>query len=423
MTFKLIEIKILNIYKQLEPILLTMKELILKQNPWWIGEEDYDIRKWEGMKVKWIPEWIKQVSLQPYSLNFIIGPRQVGKTTGIKLLIRELLREGKPERIFYFDCTILTDADSLRRVLDEYMKMREGEGVKSSFIFLDEVTAVNGWWRIIKSYIDMGFFKNDVITVSGSSSIKLKGEVELFPGRRGYGKDIFVSPLSFREFLKIRGINVESCGEIGKDMNSLWKVNDKIRGEFENYIKHGGFPISINEIPAAEVQLIYSIESEILRAERRLELTKAIIASIMGKAPSPISFSTIGRDVGVSYKTVQEYIEMLQNLFILDMALFKDNGVKWRKERKFFFEDPFLAKTLSIWTGENYLESAFYEWIVQSHLKRRFGSVYYFRNGFEMDCIANGIKVEVKIGKPHRRYPKGILILDPENIHLFLAVL
>jgi predicted AAA+ superfamily ATPase len=400
-----------------------MNELILKQNPWFEGKKDYHIEKWENMKIKWIPKWINEISLEPYSLNFIIGPRQTGKTTGIKLLISELIKKTIPESIFYFDCTLLTSIDSLRKVLDEYLEIKKSEKIKNSFIFLDEVTSLSEWWKIVKGYIDMGIFKEDVVSVSGSSSIKLKGEAELFPGRRGKGKDVLVLPLTFREFLRIKGIEIKCGGNIENDMKNLWKVEDKIREEFENYLKCGGFPLSINEDPSAETQLISSMESELLRAGKSLELTRATIGSILRKAPSPLSFSTIGKDVGVSYKTVQEYVETLQRLFILSTALFKYDGIKWRKERKFFFLDAFLAKTLSLWAGEEFLKSSFHEWLVQSHLLRKFGQVFYFRNKFEIDCIAKNLKIEVKIGKPHREYPKDVLILDSENLPLFLAVI
>jgi predicted AAA+ superfamily ATPase len=400
-----------------------MKELILKQNPWWEGKEDFHIKKWGEMKIKWIPKWINEISLQPFSLNFVIGPRQTGKTTGIKLLINELLKKFERERIFYFDCTLLADLESLRKVIDEYLKIKEAEGIKSSFIFLDEVTTLNGWWKIVKGYVDMGVFSKDVITITGSSSLRLKGEAELFPGRRGKGKDIFVLPLTFSEFLEIKGIKIKKSGNIEKDTKNLWKVEGKIREEFKNYLKLGGFPLSINEDPTAEAQLISAIESEILRAGKSLEITKAIIASILRKAPSPLSFSTIGNDIGISYKTVQDYVETLKNIFVLGIALFKSNGVKWKKERKFFLTDLFLAKTLSLWGGEKYLESAFFEWIVQSHLQRKFGEVYYYKNNFEIDCIANNLRIEVKVGKPHRKYPKNVLTLDLNNLPLFLAVL
>lgn len=400
-----------------------MRELLFKQNPWWEGKKDYHIEKWESMKIRWIPKWIKNISLNPYSLNFIVGPRQTGKTTGIKLLIKKLLKKFRAESIFYFDCTLLADMESLRRVLDEYFEVKRLERIESSFIFLDEVTSLKDWWRIVKGYVDMGILKNDVLIISGSSSLKLKREAELFPGRRGKGKDIFVLPLTFREFLEVNGIVIESTGKVEEDMKSLWRIEGEIREKFKVYLNVGGFPISINEDPTAELQLISSIESELLRTGKSLGLAKAILSTIFKKAPSPLSFSTIGSDVGVSYKTAQDYLEVLQNLFILNVALFKRDEIKWRKERKFFFSDPFLAKTLSLWCGEKYLESAFYEWIVQEHLWRKFSSVYYFRNRFEIDCIAGSLKIEVKIGKPHRDYPKNVLILDLENLPIFLAVL
>jgi predicted AAA+ superfamily ATPase len=249
-----------------------MKELILKQNPWLEGRKDYHIEKWESMKIRWVPRWINEVSLEPYSLNFIIGPRQTGKTTGIKLLINELLKKNAPESIFYFDCTLLTTTESLRKVLEEYLEIKKSEKVESSFIFLDEVTNLNGWWKIVKGYVDMGIFKDDVISISGSSSIKLKGEAELFPGRRGKGKDILVLPLTFKEFLEIKGVEIKSEKDIENDMKNLWKIEDKIREEFKNYLKCGGFPLSINEDPTAEAQLIASIESELLRAREKLRI-------------------------------------------------------------------------------------------------------------------------------------------------------
>ena len=87
----------------------NMEELIFKQNPWWKGEKDYHIEKWERMKIRWIPKWIKDISCDPFSLNFIIGTRQTGKTTGIKLLINELLKKVAPESIFYFRCDEIKD--------------------------------------------------------------------------------------------------------------------------------------------------------------------------------------------------------------------------------------------------------------------------------------------------------------------------
>jgi predicted AAA+ superfamily ATPase len=58
-------------------------------------------------------------------------------------------------------------------------------GVKTSYIFLDEVTFVDGWWRAVKARIDDGSLLDSSVTVTGSASMGLLKQREMFPGRRG----------------------------------------------------------------------------------------------------------------------------------------------------------------------------------------------------------------------------------------------
>jgi len=45
------------------------------------------------------------------------------------------------------------------------------------------------------------------------------------------------------------------------------------------------------------------------------------------------------------------------------------------------------------------------------------------RNKLEIDCTAEELKVEVKAGKPHRKYPRGVRIVDVEDLPHFLLEL
>ncbi len=400
-----------------------MKDLIIKHNPWWVDRRDYILEKWRGMNIRWVPKWIDDISLEAFSLNFVFGPRQVGKTTGLKLLIEKLLKNVDAYSILYFNCDFLPDVRELKRLLDWYFDFRKVHGVSSSYIFLDEITSIPEWWKVIKGYIDIGGFEEDVLILSGSSSWRLKGSMELFPGRRGLGRDIIVMPLSFREFLEAHGIRVKVGGDWENDMKRLM-INEKIERLFKKYLLTGGFPLSVNEAPEAEETFIKSLEGEILRLNRRIEVVKAIFSSIFEKAPSPLSYSTIGKAIGVSYKTVEDYLDVLKNLYILDLAYFKrGRNIIWRKEKKIFFMDPFIARTLALWSGTSYLESAFYEWIIQSHLWRRYDKIYYYRNAYEIDCIVDNLFIEVKIGKPHRKYPKNVFVIDKEQLPFFIAAI
>jgi predicted AAA+ superfamily ATPase len=93
------------------------------------------------------------------------------------------------------------------------------------------------------------------------------------------------------------------------------------------------------------------------------------------------------------------------------------------KRKKIFYIGSIFSKALVAWTDIWILDSAFNEWIVQSHLKRRFGEVYYYRNNYEIDVIAGNLKIEIKSKRAHKNYPKDIIILDESNLPLFLAVI
>jgi len=387
---------------------MNQREELELFNRWWFDDAwhktDKHISKWQTHEIKWLPEWLKQISLKPFSLNFVIGPRQVGKTTGIKLLIKQLIEKGvSEEKIVYFDVGLVPTIESFKKLLSS---LRNYE-----FIFLDEVTSVNDWWKVLRAYVDSGIFKDCVIVVTASASIRIKKHAELFPGRTGKGKIVEVIPLSFPQLVKVL-------------YGSKKAESSKLRKAFRIYTKFGGFPLSINEGDNAITELIKSVEGEMAKLDLSIETASKIICSLMSKIPSALSYQSIAGDIGISYKTVEYYLEKLKGLYILNTAYWKHNEkISFRKEKKIFFRDPFIYHAFSFWTGTKFLESALFEGIVQEHLLRKFGEIYYFKNSYEIDCIAGDLKVEVKAGKPHRKYPRNVKVLDEEDLPRFLLEL
>ena len=80
-------------------------------NPWWKREPDLAVQRWSDLQVRWVPQEMSELSLSPFALNFLSGPRQVGKTTMLKLLINQLIVESRldPRSIFYYSCDELSD--------------------------------------------------------------------------------------------------------------------------------------------------------------------------------------------------------------------------------------------------------------------------------------------------------------------------
>ena len=172
--------------------------MLIEQNQWWkdksIIEEDYDIQKWKEKKYKWIPSILEEIELKPFSLHILLGPRQAGKTTVMKLLIKQLLKKTDSKSLFYFNCEAIGDCKELMDIIESYLMFKEDNNIKNSLIILDEITSPKEWYKGIKLLIDKGRLKKETVILTGSSSITIKKQVELFPGRRGNGKDFLDAP-------------------------------------------------------------------------------------------------------------------------------------------------------------------------------------------------------------------------------------
>jgi len=403
--------------------------MLAKQNPWWKEkseiENDEDIKKWKEGKIKWIPSYIDEISLKPFSLNFIFGPRQVGKTTLLKLLIKKLLEKEEKEEIFYFRCDKLADYKELDEVLKAYFEFRKAKNISSSFIFLDEITFPKEWFRTIKYYIDTGELKNDVLVLTGSLSMYLKKEVELFPGRRGFGKDIVMLPLSFREFIKVFSPKLyEKIPKIEKiEKEEMFKKAylalpffEEIEKLFEKYLKIGGFPLAVkSEGISEEVKDIYWswLKSDLAKIERSEETFKRVAKAIVEKTPSAISLNSLAKEFEIAtHKTVFEYLDIMENLFVAKIIYYLDleKEIKsFKKNRKVCFVDPFFFYLFSdICLTKLPNESIIVENVVDSHLARRF-NVFYWKNRREIDAVVKEKEVigfEIKWSEKVEDYSK-----------------
>ncbi|QXJ28752.1 hypothetical protein J5U23_01621 [Saccharolobus shibatae B12] len=407
----------------------------MEENIWWRGkdyiEEDEDIKKWNSAKFKWIPKEINKVSLQPFSLNFIVGPRQVGKTTLIKLLIKKLLESNhNPLSIFYCSCDLVSNYEELLKKIRDYLKIRKQEGIRSSFIFLDEVTFVKEWYRAVKHLIDTGELTGDVVTVSGSSSLTILKQKESFPGRRGNGKDVILYPLSFSGYIKVINPKIE--------VRPGWY--SEIEELFESYLKVGGLPPSINGLSPVKIYTEWIIY-EINRVGRDEMLAKQILSAVLSTTPSKVSYNSIAKEIGVNHRTVAEYIKLFNDMFLTLTLHFIDVNTgyyNYRKQIKIHFVDPLFYDVISTWTGVKRPDDPIIvEGVVASHLSRIYNIGYTEVGKEEIDVVTlpEIIGYEVKYRERAKQVKviagkmKKVITLskhgenDTFPVHLFLAEL
>ena len=413
-----------------------------RYNPWWINEPDFTYIEWKKAEIHWVPDVINEFSLEPFSLNFLFGPRQVGKTTAIKIQIHRLLEKYGPKSIFYYSCDELTDHHELGEVLDNYLSARKSWGIRNSFIFLDEITFVDQWWRAIKSRIDSGELSGDVITITGSASMELMKQKEFFPGRRGKGKDHLMMPLSFSRYVEVFSDISPSTGgieDIERNASANRVFSETLKAMFRRYLETGGFPRAIRDFHSFgkvsnETMKTYLdwMRGDWIKAGKSERYMKELLSYIINARGTPISWNGIASETGInSPNTARSYVEVLEGTFssLILYLLSPDSKVLYRKNKKIHFTDPLLFRIFSEYTGEELYEDWIIEGTVASLLSRR-APVFYWRNSSEVDvlCKIDGKQVGFEVTKGIKRWkkPKHVekaYLLDRANIHIYLSCL
>lgn len=424
-------------------------DVLASKNVWWKGkeffEEDEDYRKWKEKKIKWIPELVDKIKLEPFSLHFIFGPRQSGKTTLIKFIIRKLLEKVDPRAIFYFRCDEIKDYKELKEVLTTYLEFRKELKIKTSYIFLDEITFPKEWFRSIKSMIDDGIFKNDVLVLTGSTSLEIKKEMEWFPGRRGKGKNFLVLPLSFREFIKILNPGLEK--NLPEKINSLANAREvrkkilkasiylkELNEILKLYLRIGGFPLAINSyyssgrIEESVIQTYLSwIINDITKIGRNWQTAREIMKVLLTKIPSPISWESLAKEMTIkSPKTVSSYLKILSSMFVLIISYQIEPNkilVEFAKNKKIHLLDPLFYQIFEdlclVKIPER--ESKIAESALASHLQRFLNKdVFYWKNKSEIDCVVrvNGRLIGFEVKWREKAKPKKIVVGKIKEVYV-----
>ena len=136
------------------------------------------------------------------------GPRQVGKTTLVKLQIMDFLLGGThPWNILYYSLDLANTQQDVADLIETYLKISVRQrGERRSYLFLDEASSVSDWQKGIKWLVDNDKLKNSTIMATGSQAINLKNASERLPGRKGTINDSYdkiLLPMKFAEYASL----------------------------------------------------------------------------------------------------------------------------------------------------------------------------------------------------------------------------
>lgn len=382
-----------------------MEDLMVLQNPWWRDKDEI----YNDEKVKAV--FSKKNPLRYFfkkGNKVIIGPRQVGKTTYLKLSILDLLEKGtNPRNVMYFSCDLLRNYREIIEVIRTFERLSTGE----KYVFLDEVTFVNEWERAIKFFLDSPLSRNVNLYVTGSTSAGIKRES--FPGRPIKIEEFL--PLSFRKVVflvkpEFKGI-VEKLKapttpeEVYKNALDLYPYYDELMNAFYFYLNSGGYPRAIYELMDGEISLdtyemIYNATIfDITKLGRSERIALSIVLGILRRYGDRVSLNSLAKELEIgAHTTVRDYLELFEELFIgrnYFQADLKSFAPLLRKERKVYFIDPLVVNTFLRHFGFDLDISKKVEGVVGEHLKRNF-ETYFFYGKREVDFVTKRFGVEVK---------------------------
>ncbi|MCK4445134.1 MAG: ATP-binding protein [Thermoplasmata archaeon] len=413
-----------------------------RYNPWWTNEPDVLFEEWKTAEINWMPEVVNSIGLKPFSLHFLSGPRQVGKTTAIKILIQRLVDERPAKSVFYYSCDELTDHRELGDVLDNYLAARDAWGIKNSIIFLDEVTFVDEWWRAIKSRIDTGDFRKDVLIVTGSARIELLKQKETFPGRRGNGRDYVLHPLCFSTFAKVVGgleLMEGGISALERSLKANRLFSQRLDELFKEYVRIGGFPRSVQDYArygkaTVETSRTYLdwIRGDWAKLGKSDRYMKEILSYLVRAQGTPISWNSVSTQTSInSPNTVRSYLETLEGIesVVILNLIRPDSRVDYKKNKKVHFADPFISKVLSDYVNLEASQDWLMEATVASHFSRSHPT-YYWRNRTEVDvvCVHKGRQIGFEVSKGVKKWKppwhiKESHLLDGSSLALYLSAI
>ena len=253
------------------------------------------------------------------------------------------------------------------------------------FLFLDEVHNIPEWSRWLRRIHDTEKIR---IFVTGSSSKMSSREIptEL----RGRFIEVKVFPLSFKEYLRFKNINVDL-----KIVDQSENEKAKIIKAFNEYLEVGGMPEVVLADEARKIDIIHNYYNTVIRRDiierfkiRNEESLKALLNLLLNSTSYSISklYNTLkSLNFEVGKGTVQSYLSYIENsyfLYALPLFSFKIKD-QLQYPRKIYFADNGFITALSSKFSKNL--GRLYENLIFLELNRRLAispkqEIFYWRN-------------------------------------------
>jgi len=350
---------------------------------------------------RYITNTIIQRLQQSNKIIILYGARQVGKTTLIKAILKndsDKVLEINADQIKYRDILSSTDLTQIKRLVSGY-----------DLLFIDEAQQVPDIGLNLKIISDN--IPELKIIATGSSSFELANKIsEPLTGRKWTFTLFPISLLELSEFKNPFELDSELSDFLTFGMYpEVFSYENRL--DKMDYLK---------EIVESFLYKDLLTLSQIKNAGKIYELLQLLAYQI----GSPVSYSELGRKLGLSTDTVISYIDLLEKVFVIfRLPGFSRNLRKEiTKNKKIYFYDTGIRNVVvedfslpekrpdigALW--ENFIIS---ERIKRNKYKRAHTNSYFWRTytGAELDYIEESSGklsgFEIKWKKKKAKVPKS----------------
>jgi len=334
-------------------------------------------------------------NLQTKHIQVLQGIRRSGKSSLFKLMINYLSQNTDPKEILYinlddpFFTKYSNDPKSFYEIIQTAKKLTQKE---IKYLFLDEVQAIKGWEKYVKSVYDSNEFEK--IFITGSNSSLLNGEfATLLTGRYISTK---VYPLSFKEILRIN--DIKSFLELNKHLPKVLKLIDDM-------MNYGSFVEIYQLQDELKREVLISYYDTILLKDciannqiRDIKGFKELSFYTLSNLTSPYSYSSLSKAIKLNDKSVKDYIQALENCYLFSELKLFSYSLKEQinnKKKLYLCDNGFMNLSYSF--SANY--GKLLENLVFSELEKRGYEIYFYNKDIECDFIVkkedNTIAIQV----------------------------
>lgn len=304
--------------------------------------------------------------LKRFPVVGIIGPRQVGKST----LVKSILKTGLKKDALYLDLEMPSDQNVLR---DPELFFREN---LNRTLALDEIQLRPGLFPVMRSVIDLKR-KPARFIVTGSAS----------PALLHQGSETLAGRIIFCE------LHPFSITEVGADYRKLW-----LRGGFPSSYLAKSNAVSFEWLTSF-INTYIQRDLPVLGLPANRTLMVRLLQMIANAHGSVVNYSALSKSLGISVTTVQKYVEILEDTFVVRRLPAYHVNLKKRivKAPKAYIRDTGLLHSLwnvnnnSSLLGHHLVGHSWEGFVIQqiaAHLKDTV-QLYYYRtqDGAEADLI------------------------------------